>query len=231
MKKTLSILLALGLVAGTYITAHAQDNRRSITVTGTSEISVPSDLAIMRISVTTQSKSADEAVKENAIKMNAVKVALQKEGFSKESLKTDNYRLYKTNKYDEKDKDEMETYEAVHTIKVKTEDLQKTGMIIDAATNAGATDIDSLSFTLKDSKKYQSQALANAILDAKSKAETIAKTLHKKIINIISVSEGSVDINPYNFRSKMLAADMGSTSIESGETHVSGEITVVFEIG
>lgn len=229
MKKTLSILLALGLIAGTYITAHAQDDRRSITVTGTSEISVPSDLAIMRISVTTQSKSADEAVKENAIKINAVKAALQKEGFSKESLKTDNYRLYKTNKYDEKDKDEM--YETVHTIKVKNEDLQKTGMIIDAATNAGATDIDSLSFTLKDSKKYQSQALANAILDAKSKAETIAKTLNKKIINIISVSEGSVDINPYNFRSKMLAADMGSTSIESGETHVSGEITVVFEIG
>ena len=152
MKKTLSILLALGLVAGTYITAHAQDDRRSITVTGTSEISVPSDLAIMRISVTTQSKSADEAVKENAIKMNAVKAALQKEGFSKESLKTDNYRLYKANKYDEKDKDEMETYEAVHTIKVKTEDLQKTGMIIDAATNAGATDIDSLSFTAKNIK-------------------------------------------------------------------------------
>lgn len=229
MKKTLSILLALGLVAGTYITAHAQDDRRSITVTGTSEISVPSDLAVMRISVKTQSKSADEAVKENAIKMNAVKAALQKEGFSKEFLKTDNYRLYKTSNYDEKDKEEM--YEALHTIKVKNEDLQKTGKIVDAAINAGATDIDSLSFTLKDSKKYQSQALANAILDAKSKAETIAKTLHKKIINIISVSEGSVDINPYNFRSKMLAADMGSTSIESGETHVSGEITVVFEIG
>lgn len=227
MRKTLSVLLALGLLAGTYVTANAQDNRRSITVVGTSEISIPSDVAVMRINVTTKSKLAEKAVKENAERMNAIKKALQEEGYAKDTLKTDNYRLYKANRYEEKNEEEM--YEVTHTIKISVEDLEKTGQIIDKVTKAGATDINSLAFTLKDTKKYRSKVLANAIIDAKNKAEVIAKTLNKKIVNIISVNEGTIDINPYRIESRMLLAD-NSTSIESEDTKISGEITIVFEI-
>lgn len=226
MKKTLSVLLTLGLIAGTYITAQAND-RRSITVNGKSEISVPSDIATMKINVTTRAKLADHAVEENAKRMNEVKKVLQKEGYEKEKLKTDNYNMYKDS-YADKEKDRM--YNVSHTIKINIENIEKTGIIIDKVTKAGATDIHSLSFTLKDSKKYRSQALANAIIDAKNKAEIIAKTLNKKIVNIISVNEGMTEINPYTFESRMLGATDDATSIESSDTKVIGEVTVVFEI-
>lgn len=210
----------------------AQD-LRTISVDGSSTIKVAPDKATISISIENTAKDAKLASAQNAQIMQNIQSAILGLAITKDKMQTTNYNLYPV--YNTKDNSrEIIGYSVSNEITVTIDNIDMVGTVIDTAINAGASNVNSIEFGLKDSQQYKEKALREAILDAKRKAEVVASTLGKNIVNVVSVNTGSTYIEAKNFNNAMYmrAADAtGATSpIQSGDISVRANVSVVFEM-
>lgn len=234
MNKKVIALVASGLIMLSGMTAQAEELHRTITVTGTSEVTAKSDMATVNITVETRSPNAKAAVRENANTMTDVRNAVIAAGAEASKIETQNYNVYPQQIYNNKGEVKSKEYRCDNTMKVVVMNLSKTGAIMDAAVNAGANRIDSVDFSVSDTQLYKDAALRKAAEDAARKAKIIAAGLGRNVIGIISASEDNVNVMPYRMVNlKMSAAAMREdavTPIDPGESKLQGRVTVVFEI-
>ena len=113
-------------------------------------------------------------------------------------------------------------------------DLTSVGRVIDAATEAGANNVDNVSFTLRKERAALEQSLREATAEALGKAQAIAQSLGKRIVRIIEVrEEGTIRPRPVY---AMESADIGrvraaaSTPIEIGTLDVRSQVQLTVEI-
>lgn len=234
MNKKVMALVASGLILFSGLTAQAEEPRRSIMVTGTSEVTAKSDMATVNITVETRSPNAKAAVRENANTMTDVRNAVIAAGAEASKIETQNYNVYPQQIYNNKGEVKSKEYRCDNTMKVVVMNLSKTGAIMDAAVEAGANRIDSVDFSVSDTQMYKDAALRKAAEDAARKARIIAAGLGRNIIGVISASEDNVNVMPYRMVNlKMSAAaarEDAVTPINPGESKLQGRVTVVFEI-
>ncbi|MEE3453807.1 SIMPL domain-containing protein [Dialister sp.] len=234
MNKKVMALVASGLILFSGLTAQAEEPRRSIMVTGTSEVTAKSDMATVNITVETRSPNAKAAVRENANTMTDVRNAVIAAGAEASKIETQNYNVYPQQIYNNKGEVKSKEYRCDNTMKVVVMNLSKTGAIMDAAVEAGANRIDSVDFSVSDTQMYKDAALRKAAEDAARKARIIAAGLGRNIIGVISASEDNVNVMPYRMVNlKMSAAaarEDAVTPIDPGESKLQGRVTVVFEI-
>lgn len=219
------ILLSCSLV-------QAQD-LRTISVDGSSTIKVAPDKATISISIENTAKDAKSASAQNAQIMQKIQNAILGLAITKDKMQTTNYNLYPV--YNTKDNSrEITGYSVSNEITVTIDDIDMVGTVIDTAINAGASNVNSIEFGLKDSKIYKDKVLQQAVLDAKSKAQVIANSLGKSIINVVSVNTGNTYIEARNFSNAMYmkAADATGVAspIQSGDISVRANVSVVFEM-
>lgn len=234
MNKKVMALVASGLILFSGLMAQAEEPRRSIMVTGTSEVTAKSDMATVNITVETRSPNAKAAVRENANTMTDVRNAVIAAGAEASKIETQNYNVYPQQIYNNKGEVKSKEYRCDNTMKVVVMNLSKTGAIMDAAVEAGANRIDSVDFSVSDTQMYKDAALRKAAEDAARKARIIAAGLGRNIIGVISASEDNVNVMPYRMVNlKMSAAaarEDAVTPIDPGESKLQGRVTVVFEI-
>ena len=209
----------------------AQD-LRTISVDGSSTIKVAPDKATISISIENTAKDA-KASAQNAQIMQNIQSAILGLAITKDKMQTTNYNLYPV--YNTKDNSrEIIGYNVSNEITVTIDNIDMVGTVIDTAINAGASNVNSIEFGLKDSQVYKDKVLQQAIADAKRKAQVVANSLGKSIVNVVSVNTGSTYIEAKNFNNAMYmrAADAtGATSpIQSGDISVRANVSVVFEM-
>lgn len=215
--------------------ASANDNPSIISVDGSGVVYGTPDTATLSIGVTTSSKDSTEAQNSNASKSSAVQNAIKALGISEKDITTRNYSFRPTYTRDNSGKSKLSGYEVNNSISVKIKDLSKTGTVIDTALNNGATRVNSLDFSISNTKNLRKQALSQAVEDARDKAEIIASGLGKHIIGVKNVTES---VSPFNyhhyntmFSAKALSSDgNASTPIESGELSLTATVHVDFII-
>lgn len=210
----------------------AQD-LRTISVDGSSTIKVAPDKATISISIENTAKDAKLASAQNAQIMQNIQSAILGLAITKDKMQTRNYNLYPV--YNTKDNSrEIIGYSVSNEITVTIDNIDMVGTVIDTAINAGASNVNSIEFGLKDSQVYKDKVLQQAIADAKRKAQVVANSLGKSIVNVVSVNTGSTYIEAKNFNNAMYmrAADAtGVTSpIQSGDISVRANVSVVFEM-
>ena len=211
-----------------------------ITVTGIATTTASPDLLNIRFGVETEAKTAKEAINTNSASMTDVVDAVQKLGITKEELSTSSLSIYPvySDVVDSKlgiHKSELTGYRASNILAVKTQKLDLAGGIIDAATEAGANRVDSVTFSLSPSKQQtlQDELLDKAVLDAKSKAEKALFPLGQKIIGVklVSLSEfgyplpppityAGAEMAPAFKSTPVFSADQDVTTTEIGRAHV-----------
>lgn len=232
MNKIVALILACILTCMVMTTGSANDDRSTVTVTGEASLKVKNDEAVLRLGVVTQAQSAKEAAAANAKIMTDVKKAIIHMGVPADKIETQRYDLSDAVEY-KKDDTPVRTYEAENAFRVKVQDMEKAGQIIDAAVSAGANRIDSIEFIAKNVNAAKEEALKKAIENAKEKAKIMAESLGKRIVNVVSIEENSVNYAPrYTSRSNsmLLAAKEAATPLEGGESTVQATVTIVFEI-
>ena len=236
MKKSALILAALAAFCA-IAPVHAEEFHRTISVTGTGKVTAKNDRATVRVNVETKAKDSKEAARENARIMSDVKYAVIEAGANAQKIETLNYTMAPVYRYNDKGKQIFETYKATNTMKIEVNDIDKTGEVMDAATKAGATRVDSVEFSVSHPERYRDEALEKATADAKRKADLIAANLGRTVVNVISVNE---DMTPvYQPRLMMMkAAAMGAnamdevavTPVEGGDSDMEYRVSIVFEI-
>jgi uncharacterized protein YggE len=168
--------------------AVGEDQVYAIYVSGSGSSSEKANQATVTLGVYTEDPSASEAVQDNAALMNAVIEAIKAEGIPEEKIKTVSYSVYPNYDWELR---QTVGYRVTNMVQVEIDDIGKVGDVLDAATGAGANDVQGISFGLGDdvSTTLQIEAYVNALNDARGKAELSAETLGLKITGVLSVSE------------------------------------------
>jgi hypothetical protein len=251
MRKGIIGLVLIVLVAVSFFaasTAMAQDSSnatnetKTISVTGSYQLSMDPDKAEIYLGAETRATTALQSQQDNANIIAAVKSALYALGLTKADIETTSYSIspvydyskpcYETNCPWQPPK--IVGYTTVHQLKIKTANIDKVGQYIDAAAKAGANNVNYISFGLSDSKQktLYNQALTEASKNARDKANAIASGLSVRVKGVISANEGYVYVTPY-YRSLSAGApesSQASTEISAGMIQVSASVSVVYEI-
>ncbi|MBN2421470.1 SIMPL domain-containing protein [Candidatus Woesearchaeota archaeon] len=206
---------------------------RTITQTGTAEMTADPDEAQMYLGISILKDTADLAASEAKTKSAAVIDAIKKiEGTT---VETTNYNIYEEKDWTDKGS-VSKGFRASYDLKVTTANFDDVGKIIDAAVNNGANNVNSVQFTLSKTaeEKVRAEALKQAGANAKIKAEAAAEGLGVILGSIVGVSESGFYPRPY-YDTKLVAAvqEGASTSnlaIEPTSIDVSASITVTYKL-
>ncbi len=204
----------------------------TVTVSGDARVTAQPDTAIVSISVVTQNRSAIEAQQQNAAQTTAVLNALKRAAGADAEIKTSGYSLTPQRVYKENQPPTITGYEARNSITATIADLTRVGAVIDAATQAGANNIDGISFTLRRDREARGRALAEATREAIAKAETLARTLGGRVARIVAVQEdGAKSPRPVIYaRQETFAKTSADTPVEVGALEINSQVQLIAEV-
>ncbi|MFY9608883.1 MAG: SIMPL domain-containing protein [Blastocatellia bacterium] len=232
--KALMAIAAIGLVNTVAPAQQPIDKtgRPTIRVSGEATVTAKPDQAEINIGVVTQAATGQAAATQNAQKQDAVLSELRKLLGAAADIKTISYSLTPNYRYPkEGGQPTIAGYTASNVVQVKTNDLAQVGKVIDIATQSGANTVQSLRFTLKDEQGVRSQALREAAIKARAKADALASALGLKIVRVLHVDEGGVSMPiPMAARTFSAEANVAQTPVESGTIDVHATVTLTVEI-
>jgi uncharacterized protein len=203
-----------------------------IWVSGTGEVTVVPDVAILTLGVEAQETTVRAAQSEAADAMNAVMNMLKTNGVADRDIQTQWYSISPVIKWDDKTDEQITTgYRVSNMVMAKIRDISKTGTIIDAVTEAGGnlTRINGISFTVDDPTAYNSQARVKAMQDAAAKAQQLASLAGVTLGKVFYISESGSYIPPIRWASSAEGVS-GSTPISPGELDITITVQVAYAI-
>lgn len=230
-----AVALALAAMLAAPAFAQSQEKpRRSISVAGHAEINVEPDIAMLDGGVTTEAKEAGTAAADNAKIMAAIFDALKGAGIADKDLQTTNFSIqpvWPAKRPDANRSEDVQIvgYRVSNRVRVKVRDMTRVASVLDAMVKAGANDIGGISFVVSEQDKRLDDARAEAMRDAKRKADIFARTAGVKLGAPLSISEsGSAPPRPMAYRSLAPAAE--AAPIAHGEQTLQVHLSVTYEI-
>lgn len=232
MSKTLLAAAAVFLAVASV--RAAEEERRTLTVTGTAEISVAPDICYMSFSVETRHKSAADAYRQNNELMNKVNAAIKAKGIAAKDMQTTNFTISPEYHYERAtNKRIFDGYLVSHTLNVKVRELAKVPDVLDAAVNAGANQVLEITFTVENPKRYASEARVDAIKAARAKASQIASLTDVKLGKPISISESEPGRRILYSQTAVMRNGAGAgegVTLEPGEIKLTHTVYITYEI-
>jgi uncharacterized protein YggE len=208
-----------------------------VVVTGDATVRAQPDTAIITVAVVTQAQTALAAQQDNARKTDAVVRAVKAAAGAGAEVETSGYSLQPQYAYRPNETPVIQSYQARNGVTVTLGDLSRVGGVIDAATGAGANNVENLSFTLRRDRAARDQALADATREAMRKAQIIAQALGGRVTRIVEVQEAGAMPRPVPVYQRMAAmagraanADAVETPVEIGTLDIRSQVTLVAEI-
>lgn len=204
----------------------------AISVNGTATITVMPDQATVNASVVTNAENASQAVSDNNRRYGTIVDALVRAGIRRDDVTLSYYNVNYVPKPNPAPPNpspyDRYGYTVTRSFAVKVRDMNRAGAVVDAATGAGATNIEGVAFGLAHPETAQSQATRKAVADARSKAEELAKAAGLHVVGIQSIQlEGAPAVRPL-VMAKTMAAASTPTEFDAGNVNVSVNVTVVF---
>ncbi len=213
----------------------AQDSARPhfVRASGEAVISTKPDRAEVTIGVTSTAPSAAAASAHNAAEstqvLNSIRQALGSGG----DVKTSGYSLAPQYEYSNGHPPRLTGYQASNTVTVTVDQLPLLGKVIDAATQTGATNVNGVSFTLKDPSAVRQKALSAAAVKARSNADALANALGVTVVGLLEAEPTETpSIRPLakTFALRAMTPEQVSTPVESGDVDVSATVTVTLQV-
>jgi uncharacterized protein YggE len=200
-----------------------------ISVTGEATIAVPPDLAVIDGGVTSEAKTAREASEANNTAMGKVLLALKSAGIDEKDVQTS--RLSLQPQYAPQTRpgpNVISSYRASNRVTIRLRDVTKVAGTIDTLVSAGANEIGGINFTVEKASKLLDDARAQAVADARRKAEIYAAAAGVTLGAPLGISEQGSASPPVVF-GKMRAA-MAPAPVAQGEETLQVSVSVSWAI-
>lgn len=197
------------------------------------------DLAVFSAGVTSQGKTAVDAMAANAAAMNKVFAALKKAGIADKDVQSSNISLNPV--YGQPvigpngqvvEEARIVAYQANNTVSVKQRDLKGFGKVLDALVQAGANNVNGPSFQMENSDAAMDEARIAAMKKARARADLYAKAAGLRVVRVISISEGGgySPPMPVMYAKAAMVADAAPTPVAVGEVEMGVSVSVQFEL-
>ncbi len=204
---------------------------RSMSVSGTGQVTLVPDIAMINVGVHTEADRVTDALNENTTQANAISQTLQDLGVAEKDVQTSNFNVYPADRYDPMTGQIQSRYFVVdNTVIVVVRDLSKLGEILSAVVDAGANNIYGITFDVEDRDAAVTDARQLAIEDARAKAQEIADAAGVELGDLLSINVygGSTPITYYD--AKGGAYSESSVPVSAGTLTISMECSLTYEL-
>ena len=247
IKLTALMIAIVAIVALAVLPTLAQDDSpadypvNTISVTGTGSASGAPDVANMEIGVETFNADVSIAFTESNDKVTAVIDALVTLGVAPEDIRTSGLNIY-LERYPRPDMMSM-TEEAIsggeiqpvymvnNQLRVTVRDISLVAAVMNTAVENGANNIYGLNFGIDDTTSLETEARAEAALNAQTRAEELAALAGGQLGEVIIISEnfgGGFYNNFPNMAMNESGLGGGGAAIEPGQLSVTVQLNVTY---
>ena len=203
----------------------------TLSITGYGEVIIKPDMAEFSVAIQadrTQAKQAKAAVDKVVETFIA---SLTKSGMTRKSIVSSHLQLSPQYNYPKDAKPVLNGYRAVREITVTVDQLDKLNTYLDLALQSGVNQVKSINLKVKDESQYKQQARQAAIVDAKQKAQELAKGFDSQLDGVWSIVYRSNSVRPVMMAKAMV---MESRSADQGyqdeEMTISDQVDVIFRL-
>jgi uncharacterized protein len=203
----------------------------TIVTIGEATIHRAPDQAFVGIAVETRARLPKDAQKQNADLMAAVQQRINEAGISKEAVRTTGYSIQQ--EFDFTNGRRIPRgYVARNGIEIRIDAIERTGEILDAVVQAGATSVTGVRFDVKDRVAIERDVLTHAVEDARARADALAAGAGRTVDRVIRIDDSrQVRMPPQPVMMRAAAvADNAQTPIEAGLIEIHAQVTLTLSI-
>jgi hypothetical protein len=227
MLRTLSAVLVIAASALAPLPAQAAEKiDKLVTVTGEATVAAAPDAAQIRIGVSSQGKTARAASDANVKDMTVVLAAIKESGVADRDIQTTSLSLQPQYDPNKTGGARLIGFQANNQVTIKVRDIGQLPNILDRAISAGANEMSGIEFVVSEQSKLLDKARAEAIADARHKAELYANAAGMKVGRVMTISEEDTVPPPRTFQ----AVRAGAAAIAPGEQMLRAVVTVSYEL-
>lgn len=202
----------------------------AFSVTGEGKAEIKPDFATLRVGVSANAPTVEEAQSQMNSSINKVTDALKNAGIAEADIQTENYNVNPNYDYTSA-RQKITDYMANTNIVIKIRDLQKANQIIDLVTQNGANQVGGLTFENADKSAAEDEARTKAVEDAKKKAAHAAKVAGFNLGKLVNYQESFGGQPPIIYAAdRAQVGGGGNTQIEPGTNEVVVSVTLSYEV-
>jgi len=195
----------------------------TITVTGNGSVNATPDKASFDFGVQVNAATAADAISKDNAQAQKIIDALKNAGIPDSDIQTSSISLWPQTSSDGQT---ITGYQASNSVSV-TSAIDKAGSLVDAATGAGANNVNGPNLSVSDQSTYYANALKLAVDDAKTQAQAIADASGLTLGGILHITNQSSAPGPIAYAA-MDSAKGAATPIEAGSQQVQASVTVTY---
>jgi uncharacterized protein YggE len=214
--------------------AHEQAQKRTISLSATGAVKTMPDKVDITTGVTSEAKTAREALDQNTEAMTKVVAALKEEGIEPKHIQTVNFSVgpvFEQRPYDKPAPPVVIGYRVTNQVRITLRDTKKLGAILDKVVTLGSNQIDSIEFGVEGPEALKDEARKLALKNVTENAKLYAEAAGVGLGSILSISE---EESAYYPRAVPAAARMDmakeAVPIEAGTATVEIRVRVTWEI-
>lgn len=214
---------------------------RTLGVKGIGRLAVKPDLIQLLLTLKGHHESYGQALEESSKARNRLKEAFSETGFADQDLKTSYFSIdtkYEgfsdgAGNYQQK----FVGFEYEHRLILEFEaDNRRLGQILTNLLNSGVPALFNLVYTVKDPESIKIQLLERAVLDARTKAEALARAAGVQMGRLLRIIHAKRDPD---FRTELMRGAPGlektvyadiNAGIEPEDIRLEGSVTLIWEI-
>ena len=199
----------------------------TITVTGNGSVNATPDKASFDFGVQVNAATAADAISKDNAQAQKIIDALKNAGVPDSDIQTSSVSLWPQTS---RDGQTITGYQASNSVSV-TSAIDKAGSLVDAATGAGANNVNGPNLSVSDQSTYYANALKLAVDDAKTQAQAIADASGLTLGGILHITNQSSTPTPIFYGAAMGKAAAAPTPIQAGSQQVQASVTVTYSAG
>lgn len=216
--------------------AAAQDKPmdRTITVSATGTVSATPDRASIATGVTSEAKTAREALANNSQAMKKVIDELKSKGIEGKDIQTSQFNIepvYIYPKDGQTHPPQITGYRAHNMVSVRVRNLDSLGEVLDQLVTAGANQMNGISFEVSKAETLKDEARKEAIANALRRAKLYAAAAGAEVGEIVQISEETnfEGPRPVMFgRARAMAVD--GAPVERGSQDLEARVTATWKL-
>ena len=208
--------------------------RRTITVDGDGEAHGRPDVARASLGVEAASPKVGPALESANARMRAVLAAIRSAGVADRDVRTTDFSVYfepdPVPAGGASNGPPAGRFHVRNVVEVTIRDIARASDVLDAAFAAGANTASGIALAIDDPAPLREKAREAAVLDARRRAETLARAAGVTVGPVVAITESSGGVEPRPMAMRALAMP-GGPPVEAGELSESVRVEVVYEIG
>jgi len=207
---------------------------RTLSITGTGTVHVTPDIVSVSLAVQTQDGDVAQALAENNRRAGRLLAAVRNAGVADADMGTTFFAVTPQPQYDPMTGNPTGEiiYIVDNTITVTLRDVSRLGELLQVAVDAGANNIQGVSFSVDDPSAAEDQAREQAMTDARTRAEMLATAAGATLGAPISISTSVYQ--PYVVGGYRAEAAMGigggGVPTTTGTMDVQVQVSVTYEL-